>query len=270
MHRTKTPTSLPSRRNSAMEETMLTREDAQLIFELKNKGHGSRFIARTLGLSRTTVRRYLKRGQWTPRAPAERSSVLDGLDDWLRHTFLTHHGNAAVVHQLLEKEHGIQVSLRCVQKAVAPFRQQLKACNKATVRFETPPAHQMQADFGERRVVIAGEPQRVHFAVLTLGFSRRCYVQAFTNEKQLNWLRAIEAAFERFGSVPDELWSTMPARLSRVTARTRSSSTRSSNSSASSGGHPASMQTLSCTNQGQGRERRQVCQTQRLGRPRVR
>jgi transposase len=184
---------------------MLTQEDAQLIFALKDKGHGSRYIARTLGLSRTTVRRYLKVGTWAPRALVHRTSVLDGLDGWLRTTFVAHHGNAAVVHQQLKKEHGIEVTLRAVQKAVAPFRRHLAICAKATVRFETPAARQLQADFGERRVVIAGLSQRVHFAVLTLGFSRRCYVQAFATEKQLNWLRAIEGAFYRFGGVPEQL-----------------------------------------------------------------
>ena len=88
---------------------------------------------------------------------------------------------------------------------MAPFRRVLAICSKAAVRFETPAAKQLQADFGERRVPIAGQSCRVHFAVLTLGFSRRCYVQAFTNERQLNWLRAIEAAFERFGGTPEEL-----------------------------------------------------------------
>ena len=158
----KTTRNLTSRRTNAMEERMLTPPQAQLIFELRDQGHGSRFIARTLGLSRTTVRRYLKMGQWRPRATPPPERVLDGLEDWLRQTFLTHHGNAAVVHQQLKKEHDIEVSLRCVQKAVAPFRRELAICNKATVRFETPAAKQLQADFGERRVVIAPPSLRRH------------------------------------------------------------------------------------------------------------
>ncbi len=200
------PESLPSRRHRALEEkNMLTPQDTELIFTLKDKGHSERYIARTLKISRNTVRRYLKMGRWQPRAPAPRDTALDGLEDWLRQTFLTHHGNAAVVHQQLRKEHELEVSLRCVQKAVAPFRRELAVCQKATVRFETPAAKQLQADFGERRVLIAGQPQRVHFAVLTLGFSRRCFVQAFENEKQLNWLRALEGSFERFGGVPQQI-----------------------------------------------------------------
>ena len=47
---------------------------------------------------------------------------------------------------------------------------------RATVRFETPPGQQLQIDFGERRVEIAGADVKVFFFVATLGYSRRIYV----------------------------------------------------------------------------------------------
>ena len=46
----------------------------------------------------------------------------------------------------------IGVSLRTVERAVAPLRRELAAEARATVRFETPPGQQLQIDFGERRV----------------------------------------------------------------------------------------------------------------------
>lgn len=184
---------------------MLTQDDARLILALREKGWSKRAIARELHISKNTVRRYLKMGRWAPRPSPVRPSSLDGMQDWLRLHFHKHGGNAAVLHQILTHEMGFEITLRTVQRAVKPLRDELALHAKATVRFETPPAHQLQADFGERRVTIAGVTQRVHFAVLTLGFSRRCFVQAFTNEKQFNWLRAIEAAFHRFGGVPEQI-----------------------------------------------------------------
>ena len=47
-------------------------------------------------------------------------------------------------------EQGIAVSLRTVERAVAPLRRELAAEARATVRFETPPGKQMQVDFGEK------------------------------------------------------------------------------------------------------------------------
>ena len=52
------------------------------------------------------------------------------------------------------------MSLRTVERAVAGFRQALRAEARATVRFETPPGRQLQIDFGETRVEIGGERVR--------------------------------------------------------------------------------------------------------------
>ena len=96
----------------------------------------------------------------------------------------------------------VAVSLRMVERAVAPFRRLLTAEAKATVRFETPPGRQLQIDFGQLRVPIAGERERVYLFVATLGYSRRCHVAAFRHERQSSWLRGLEGAFGHFGDVP--------------------------------------------------------------------
>jgi transposase len=76
---------------------------------------------------------------------------------------------------------------------------------RATVRFETPPGKQLQIDFGEKDVLIAGESTRVHLFVATLGYSRRNFAMAFPHERQAAWLGGIEAAFAHFGGLPEQL-----------------------------------------------------------------
>jgi transposase len=110
-----------------------------------------------------------------------------------------------VVRQELLREHDVDVSLRTVERAVKEQRRRLRAVNLGTVRFETAPGRQLQADFGEIRVKIAGEAVKVHLCVLTLGYSRRVYVRAYRNEKQENWLSCMEDAFRAFGGVPEEV-----------------------------------------------------------------
>src|SRR3546814_1269165 len=83
-------------------------------------------------------------------------------------SFFRHGGNADVVRQELAAEHGIAVCLRHVERRVAGWRRELKAAARATVRFETPPGHQLQIDFGETRVWIGDERLRVHLFVATL------------------------------------------------------------------------------------------------------
>ena len=51
---------------------------------------------------------------------------------------------AEVVRQDLPRERPIDVSLRPVEPAVAPYRRLLAAEAKATLRFETPPGQQLQ------------------------------------------------------------------------------------------------------------------------------
>ena len=131
--------------------------------------------------------------------------MLDGLEDWLGEEFRRHRGNADVVRQELEREHGLKVSLRTVERAVAPLRQELAAEARATVRFETPPGRQLQIDFGETAISIGGERVRVYLFVATLGYSRRCWVQAFRHERQSSWLDGLEGAFAAFGGVPHEV-----------------------------------------------------------------
>ena len=58
----------------------------------------------------------------------------------------------------------------------------------ATVRFETLPGQQMQIDFGEKTVRIAGQPVKVYLMTAVLGHSRRLYCRAFLAQRQDDWL----------------------------------------------------------------------------------
>ena len=102
--------------------------------------------------------------------------------------FRRHRGNADVVRQELEREHGIRVSLRTVERAVRALRRELVAEARACVRFETPPGRQLQIDFGSTSISIGGEVVRVRLFVATLGYSRRGFVTAFRHERQSAWL----------------------------------------------------------------------------------
>ena len=192
---------------------MVEPEAVTALLRLRALGWGSRRIARELGLSRGTVKRYVEAGGWQPFKRPRRSKLLDGLDDWLRERFRRHRGNADVVRQELAAEKGIVASLRTVQRAVEPYRQELVAEARATVRFETAPGRQLQIDFGERLVEIAGRKVKVFFFVATLGYSRRLHVRAFRNERQESWFDGMESAFLAFGGVPEEVLFDNPRAL---------------------------------------------------------
>ncbi|MHB1299192.1 MAG: IS21 family transposase [Gemmatimonadaceae bacterium] len=183
--------------------SLRTPDDVARMLQLHALGWGVKRIARELGCAKNTVKKYLAHGAWRPATPPTRMGVLDALQPWLAACFHQHHGNADVVRQALQREHGIAVSLRTVERAVAPLRQALRAAARATVRFETRPGEQLQIDFGERTVLIAGVKERVYVFVATLGYSRRVHVRVFLHARQPAWFDGLESTFAAFGGVPE-------------------------------------------------------------------
>jgi len=186
-------------------QAMQTPEDVQAMLKLASLGWGAKRISRELGCSRNTVRSYLRQGGWQPYQSPQRTGKLTAYQDWLAERFRQHRGNCDVVRQELQREHGITVSLRTVERAVTHLRREVLAQSAATVRFETPPGHQLQIDFGTVRVPIAEEQVKVHLFVATLGYSRRTYVAMFLHERQSAWLQGLEGAFRHFGGTPREV-----------------------------------------------------------------
>lgn len=184
---------------------MRTPDEVAAMQRLHDLGWGTRRIAAEIGCNRETVQRYLAASGWAPcRVPA-RPGLLRGHAAWLDERLRRHRGNADVVRQELASELGVVVSLRTVERAVSHLRRELAAEALATVRFETPPGRQLQIDFGQRRIAIEGERDKVFLFVATLGYSRRIYAAAFRHERQSAWLEGIEDAFRHFGGLPREL-----------------------------------------------------------------
>jgi transposase len=192
-------------RPSQEDTRMLAPEIVDRIRELAGQGLGSKRIARQLRLSRNTVRRYLA-GATVGFQERPRARRLDGstLQEVLELYRTVAEGNTVVIQQELARR-GTHVDLRTLQRAVAPLRQEERAKALATVRFETPPGQQLQIDFGEKIVFIAGQPVTVYLMGAVLGYSRRLYCRAFLAQRQDDWLEGIEGAFRHFGGLTEQI-----------------------------------------------------------------
>jgi transposase len=176
------------------------------IRALADCGVGSKAIARAVGVARNTVRRYLRQsidteGQVRPAGRRltddrrlEARTLYDGPAG----------GNAVVVQRLLA-ERGLTISVRTIERAVADLRRERRVAQLATVRVETPPGDQLQIDFGQKRVRIAGTEVRIFLLVAVLSYSRRLFVKPFLNARQDDWREGIVGAFTHFGGVPRTL-----------------------------------------------------------------
>lgn len=188
------------------EVPMIERDVVQAMSVLREQGRGYKHIARVLGMARNTVRRYLRDGAVPETQVRPTTRALDAAAQARAVALFesTAEGNAVVVQQLLRDE-GHEASARTVQRAVRGTRQAQRAEPLATVRFETPPGRQMQIDFGQKLVQIAGHLVKVFFLTAVLGYSRRLFVKAFLAERHDDWREGVVGAFERFGGVPLEV-----------------------------------------------------------------
>jgi transposase len=180
---------------------MIEPEVVVQIRTLASLGWGTRRIAEEVGVCRKAVKRYL-RGAAASEQVRPRARRLDAAGETLAKELFTGaaEGNAVVVKDMLA-EHGYAASERTVQRVVAGVRQAKRAAEAATARYETKPGEQMQIDFGEKKVRIAGHVVVVHLMAAVLGYSRRIYVKAFLCERAEDWREGIAGAFRWFGGV---------------------------------------------------------------------
>lgn len=181
---------------------MLTQEIIVEIHVLSRQGHSVKAIARQLGLSRNTVRKYLRNlkrtSRYTSRAP--RPGKLDPYKAYLkeRQEAAKPHWIPATVlfHEIQTQGYTGGIS---ILKAFIGSRRQI--AKEPVVRFETAPGHQMQVDFTTIR---RGQAPLKAF-VATLGYSRATYVRFSLREDSDAWMEGLREAFAFFGGVTHEV-----------------------------------------------------------------
>lgn len=185
---------------------MVDPEIVKQLRALHAVGWGSKRIAQELGISRNSVRRYLRQGEAAETQVRPKAHTLDVAQRALAERLLDGpaQGNGVVVQRLLAEQE-VRVPLRTLQRVLAPRRREKRAAELATVRFETAPGHQMQIDFGEKWVRIAMTMVRVFFFVAVLGYSRRIFVRASLSQRQDDWREGLAGAFRRFGGVTQKI-----------------------------------------------------------------
>jgi transposase len=155
------------------------------ILQLKREGHSIRAIAQLTGLARNTVRKVLRGEHTLKRKPAARAGKLDPFKDYLRRRRAEYPLSA--VRLLAEiRPMGYDGSLPTLRRFLATLGGQDEADRRLTVRFETPPGHQGQADWADAGHLpdADGRPRPVYAFTFVLSFSRMLFVH-FTRSTRL-------------------------------------------------------------------------------------
>ncbi|WP_339772133.1 IS21 family transposase [uncultured Paraglaciecola sp.] len=181
---------------------MLNQESLVDIHVLHRQGCSIRGISRQLGISRNTVRSYLRElvilPEYGPRAA--RPSKLDTFKPYLRERIEAakpYWIPAIVLFRELQTQ-GYEGQEGLVKIYIRQFK---PITQEPVVRFETAPGQQMQVDF----TTIKRGRNKLKGFVATLEYSRACYVCFSEYEKQEDWLAGIEGALNYFGGVPKEI-----------------------------------------------------------------
>lgn len=165
---------------------------------LQRRGLAIRAIARELGCSRATVKRYLREPgatRYGPRLP--RATKLDTYKDYLRERIAAARPRwiPAVVLLREIREQGYTGGVTQLKAFINPLKQPKL---DPVVRFETAPGEQMQADF----TVIRRGREPLLALVATLGYSRATWVRFTSAEDAQTLCACLREALLYFGGVP--------------------------------------------------------------------
>jgi transposase len=174
------------------------------IQELRRQGLSISQIGVLSGYDRKTIRKYLEHPKVPRYGPRpKRGSQLEPFEPYIQERLAAGVWNAVVLLAEL-KERGYVGGYTVVKDYLRPLRRQARAV--AVRRFETPPGHQAQVDWGDiGHIETATGRQSVHAFVFTLGHSRTMFVDVATDTKLATLLHLHEAAFAELGGVPREI-----------------------------------------------------------------
>lgn len=176
------------------------------ILTLKKKGLSQRKIARKLGISRNTVKKYLENPEFpdSQKKNVIRRSLLDpyvgNIEAWLEEDF--DYKGTWIYDRLTSM--GFSGSYEIVKRKVHELKAERQKI--AYMRFETEPGYQAQVDFGEFQVENAdGSIKKLYLFSMILGYSRKIYGELIERCDLPTFLDCHIRAFDFFGGVPEEI-----------------------------------------------------------------
>ena len=171
------------------------------IYEMHGQGYSARAIARELGLARNTVLKYLTAPEAiVPKPRPLRGSKLAPYAEHIDRRMGEGLENCVVLLREIRGQ-GYDGSYSTLLAYAKPRRQGGQP--EATMRFETEPGEQAQVDWGSLGYVgTDGKKRRIWVFVMTLGWSRACYVELVRRADTAAFIQCHVNAFEYLGGVP--------------------------------------------------------------------
>jgi transposase len=175
----------------------------QQVKALRAKGTSIKKIMRKLKISRNTVRKYLRSPDPACLKVSQHEKMLDGYEDRVEGMLERQYIGTRIHEELTEM--GFEGSLSTVHRHIREIKKEAVIREKVTTRFETPPGRQMQYDWKEWQLPVAGRAVKIYLHEVVLGYSRKKHYSWSLGITASDVIRAIEAAILFFEGVASEL-----------------------------------------------------------------
>ena len=155
---------------------MLSKDQRTTILELHRRGLGARRIAKTLGISRTTVKKVTREGS-SEVPPIHRQEKAARYRDEILRLYPFCKGNLQRVHEEL-----VAMGADLSYQALTAFCRRHgigQEPKRATGEYHFRPGEEIQHDTSPHRATIAGSERRVQSAVTVACFSRMIFFQGY-------------------------------------------------------------------------------------------
>jgi transposase len=197
-------------------------EEVYVVRKRVAEGASIRRVAREMGISRNTVKRYLRgaepvgKPRGVPGSPvhdAVAPRALEILADSKRWTAGKQRLTARRLQQMLRTE-GHEVGYTVVKAIVHEWKRRAK---EVFVPLVYKPGDLAEVDFFEVVVDVAGERRKVHMFVVRLMHSKRDFAWLYPRQDQVCFLDGHVRAFAHFGAVPHRLaYDNLKAAVSKI------------------------------------------------------
>lgn len=180
---------------------MLNHETRSAILRLRQEGHGTRAIAKALGVARESVKRVLASGR-VEVPDIERPDQLGAHAERIRKLEADCGGNLVRVHEELWARHQVRV----------PYSTLTRFCRDAEIgvvpkvaagRYVFGPGKEMQHDTSPHTVTVGSRPCGLQCASLIHCFSRRRFIQCYPRWTRFHAKSFLTRALTFFGGAAE-------------------------------------------------------------------
>jgi transposase len=175
----------------------------QRIKSMHTQGVSIRKIAKTLGISRNTVRKYLRDANPPQFKVREYKKQLDQYREDIQVMLDKGYIGTRIYNELAEK--GYTGSLSSVHRFLREIKRDNQAVKSATTRVETGPGEQMQYDWKEWMLPVAGKKIKIYVHEVILSCSRKKYYQFTLSITTADIIRVLADSFIFFDGYAKEL-----------------------------------------------------------------